>query len=175
VTKEKIKLNLGCRNRSIDGFEGMDIDSHPGVDHIGDVSDLSRFENESVSEIYASHILEHFGIHKTLPVLREWNRVLEPMGKLYVAVPDFARCVELYGMCGLNDWIVRFLMGDQEYKTAYHYDLFDEERLSRLLREAGFSDCFRVESFPMSDDEECSNLASTIDGERVSLNMVATK
>lgn len=175
MTKEKIKLNLGCRTRSKEGWLNLDIDPHPGVDFVGDASDLSRFKDGEIAEIYASHILEHFGFNRTLPVLKEWARVLEPGGKLYVAVPDFARCVELYGMCGLNDWIVRFLMGDQAYKTAYHYDLFDEGRLTKLLSAAGFSDSFTVEEFPDSEDGECSNLASTIDGERVSLNMIATK
>ena len=153
----------------------MDIDAHEGVDFVGDVSDLSQFKDGSVSEIYASHILEHFEYHKTVAVLKEWARVLEPGGKLYVAVPDFARCIEIYGMIGLDDWIVRFLMGDQVYKTAYHYNLFTEERLTRLLGEAGFSDSFRVEAFPIGDENDCSNLASNIDGERVSLNLIATR
>lgn len=170
-----IKLNLGSRNRAIPGFTGMDCDAHEGVDIVGDISDLSRFKDGEVEEIYASHCLEHFEYHKTLAVLKEWARVLEPGGKLYVAVPDFARCVELYESMGLNEWIVRFLMGDQEYKTAYHYNLFDEPRLALLLKEAGFSDSFRVELFPIGDERDCSNLVSTNDGLPVSLNMVATK
>lgn len=175
MVAQKIKLNLGCRTRTKEGWLNLDCDAHPGVDFVGDASDLSRFKDGEIAEIYASHILEHFGFHKTLPVLKEWARVLEPGGKLYVAVPDFARCVELYGMLGLNDWIIRFLMGDQEYKTAYHYDLFDEARLTKLLADAGFSDSFRVEEFPDSEESECSNLSSTHDGERVSLNLIAIR
>lgn len=172
---DKLKLNLGSRNRAIDGFTGMDIDPHAGVDIVGDVFDLSRFADGSVSEIYASHILEHAPHPKTLDVLKEWARVLEPGGKLYVAVPDFARTVELYQFRGLNEWVVNFLMGDQIYKTAYHYNLFDEPRLEGMLKAAGFSDSFRVEQFPIGDEDDCSNLKSTVDGEPVSLNMVAVK
>ena len=176
-TQEKAAgLNLGSRNRSIPGFKNMDIEAHEGVDFVGDCSDLSRFESDSIPEIYASHILEHFSLNKTLDVLKEWHRVLEPGGKLYVAVPDFGRIVELYQGTGfLSNWMVRFLCGDQEYPTAYHYNIFDDNRLTEILNDAGFSDVFRVESFPMSDDDECSNLASEIDGERVSLNLIATK
>lgn len=168
-------LNLGCRTRSIEGFLNMDCDQHEGVDVVGDVSDLSRFADNSVGEIYGSHVLEHFEYHKTLAVLKEWHRVLEPGGKLYVAVPDFERTVELYGKLGLDEWIIRFLMGDQEYKTAYHYSLFDEERLTHLLKQAGFVDSFRVEQFPIGDPHDCSNLASDVDGEPVSLNIIAVK
>lgn len=168
-------LNLGSRNRAIPEFLNMDCDQHPGVDVVGDVSDLSRFADGSIPEVMASHILEHFEYHKTLAVLKEWARVLEPGGKLYVAVPDFERCVQLYGLIGLDDWIVRFLCGDQEYKTAYHYNLFDEERLSRLLKEAGFSESFRVEQFPIGDPSDCSTLVSNIDNQPVSLNMVGIR
>jgi predicted SAM-dependent methyltransferase len=170
-----IKLNLGCRTRSKVGWLNLDCDPHPGVDFVGDAGDLSRFADGSIEAIYASHILEHFPHPETPRVLKEWARVLEPGGKLYVAVPDFERCVELYTQVGLNEWIVRFLMGDQEYKTAYHYNLFDEGRLSRKLADAGFSDSFRVEEFEDAEEGECSNLVSTHDMERVSLNMVAIR
>lgn len=168
-------LNLGCRTRAIPGWVNLDCDAHLGVDLVGDAVDLSRFESNSIGEVMASHLLEHFEYHRASAVLKEWHRVIEPGGKLYIAVPDFERAVELYHMTGLNEWIVRFLCGDQVYKTAYHYNLFDETRLTKLLKDAGFADVFRVESFPMSEDDDCSNLASTLDGERVSLNLIALK
>lgn len=168
-------LNLGSRNRSIPDFLNMDIDQHDGVDIVGDISDLSRFEDNSIPVIYASHVLEHVGFHKTIPTLREWYRVLRPGGILYLAVPDFARCVELYQTFGLSDWHVRYLMGDQLYKTAYHHDLFDEPRLARILGEVGFSEYQRVEAFPLGDPGDCSNGKSTFDDKPVSLNLVVTK
>lgn len=168
-------LNLGSRNRAIPDFLSMDCDPHDGVDIVGDISDLSRFADNSVGEIYASHILEHFPHTKTEAVLKEWLRVIEPGGKLYVGVPDFARAIEIYSVTGLRPWITNFLMGDQEYKTAFHYRLFDEESLSFMLRAAGFADCFRVEYFPIGDPLDCSNMVSNIDKQSVSLNMIAVK
>lgn len=168
-------LNLGSRTRSVEGFLNMDIDAHPGVDFVGDVADLSRFSAGSIPEIFASHILEHFPYPKTLDVLKEWFRVIEPGGKLYVAVPDFERAIEIYQMRGLNEWVNRFLMGDQTYATAIHYSLFDQEKLTKLLKDAGFIDVFRVEEFAISDERDCSNLASNVDFEPVSLNLIAVK
>ena len=175
TVKTAVKLNLGSRNRAIPGFSGMDCEAHPGVEFVGDVFDLSRFESDSVAEIYSSHILEHAPHVRTLDVLREWNRVLEPGGILYVAVPDFRRTVELYAKCGLNDWVQNYLMGDQGYATAFHYALFDEPRMRGLLLKAGFSEASRVEEFPIGDRSDCSRNASTLDGKSVSLNFVAVK
>lgn len=174
-TKEKLKLNLGCRNRSIPGFKGMDIDQHESVDIVGDISDLSQFGGGSVSEIYASHVLEHFPHPLTVSVLVEWNRVLENGGILYVAVPDFKRAVEIYNKMGLQDWIVNQLYGDQGYETAFHYTGFDFNRMSHILKLAGFKELSQVGTFPIGNERDCSRNVSSIDGKSVSLNIIAVK
>ena len=168
-----LKLNLGARNRSIVGFVGMDCDPHPEVDIVGDISDLSRFADGSVAEIYSSHCLEHFPHPRTVSVLKEWHRVLEPQGILYVAVPDFARTVELYQRVGLNQWIQDYVSGGHEYATAKHEAIFDEAKLRNLLLKVGFSEVSRVEEFPVGDPLDCSRNVSTLDGRSISLNMVA--
>ena len=169
------KLNLGCRNRALEGYQNMDCEKHDGVDFVGDVSDLRLFDSDSVETIRASHILEHFPHVRTLDVLREWHRVLIPGGMLEVAVPDFKRTVELYQKYGLCNWVQNFIMGDQGYKTAFHYAIFDEQRLHDLLLKAGFSEASRVIRFQVSDPYECSNNVDTNERRPVSLNMVAIK
>lgn len=153
----------------------MDCDEHEGVDFVGDVFELSRFESGSAEAIYASHVLEHAPHPETLAALKEWARVLEPGGILYVAVPDFRRTVELYIKCGLADWVQNYICGDQGYGTAYHYAIFDEARLRGLLKEAGFSEASVVVDFPLGDPNDCSRGKSTLDGKSVSLNMVCVK
>ena len=173
--KEALKLNLGSRDRQIPGFKSVDCDPHSGVDFVRDASDLSIFEDGSVSEIYASHILEHFPHVKTLKVLMEWNRVLEKGGILYVAVPDFKEVIKQYDQYGLTDWHVNWLLGDQLYKTAYHYTTFDFKRLSDFLSKAGFYESSQVEFFPIEGINDCSMLVNTSTLEPVSLNVVAIK
>lgn len=170
-----MKLSLGCRDRGLEGFVNMDIDPHPGVDIVGDVADLSRFKDGEVEAIHASHILEHFPHTQTDSVLREWHRVLEPQGILYVAVPDFRRAVELYLKTGMAEWVVKYLWGDQGYKTAYHYTGFDYDRLHGILSGVGFSDISRVEVLPVHRSGDCSTQVSSLDGKPVSLNVVAIK
>lgn len=169
-----MKLNLGSRDRSLEGFHNVDCDPHEGVDTVADVSQLPFPEN-SAETIYASHVLEHFPHPKTLDVLKGWNRVLQPNGRLLVAVPDFERAVALYYALGLQDWIVNFLYGDQEYKTAYHYTAFDEKRLRAFLQRAGFDRIERVAMFPFHAKGDCSTNISNYDGQLVSLNMIAHK
>ena len=46
---------------------------------VGDCRDLSRFEDDSIDEIYASHVLEHLSYrNEIVPALKEWRRVLLP-------------------------------------------------------------------------------------------------
>lgn len=175
TTAEKmVKLNLGARDQALKGFINIDLDKHEGVDVIGDASDLSYFADGAISEIYASHILEHFPHTRTLAVLKEWNRVLVKGGILYVGVPDFRRTVELYLKYNMQDWIVNSLWGDQGYKTAFHYTGFDFDRLASFLEQAGFSESSQVDFFPFKTDN-CSDKLDTIERKPVSLNVIAIK
>jgi len=170
-----MKLNLGCNTRIKEGYLNVDRDFYPGVNYQCDVSDLSSFKDESIEEIYASHILEHFSHTRTADVLKEWRRVLQTGGILKLAVPDFRRAIDIYLKCGMKDWIVYFLYGDQGYEGANHYCAFDEGRLKCILESIGFCDISRVDSLPGSDSSECSNNISNMDNKSVSLNIVAVK
>ena len=80
-----MKLNLGCGGTKLEGW--VNIDRNPGYepDVIADVRQLP-FSDGEVEEIFASHILEHFGYEEN--VLGEWSRVLCPGGRITVIVPD---------------------------------------------------------------------------------------
>lgn len=171
----EIRLNLGARDRAIPGFLSVDCDPHQGVDIVADVSDLSQFADGSVQEIVASHILEHFPSSKTLPVLKEWHRVLKNGGILYIGVPDFKRAVEIYAERGLCDWVQNWLWGDQGYATAFHYVGFDAAKLKAMVLEAGFSEVSIVDDLPVRAPKDCSSLISTLDGKPVSLNAVCVR
>ena len=173
-TIPSLKLNLGCNNRFRSGYINIDKDQYPGVDKVCDVSKID-LPDGCAGEIYASHILEHFSHRKTLDVLREWYRLLEPAGILLISVPDFDRTVELYMVGGLNDWVNQFLWGDQGYDGAYHYCGFNEQRLTNFLEQAGFTDIIRVGGLPGSQPGDCSNLVSNWDKKFVSLNVIAKK
>lgn len=179
-TLEKpIRLNLGGAGEGfldgrLPGYLTMDLREGPDTDIVGDCSDLSRFESGSVEAIYASNILEHFSLQKTVDVLKGWHRVLKPEGKLYISVPDFDAAVKLYQKIGLTLWINYHLMGDQKHPLNYHYSLFTFASLGKALMDAGFSDVKRHTFFDFGTVDGSSNV-NTVTHEPISINAEAIK
>jgi ubiquinone/menaquinone biosynthesis C-methylase UbiE len=85
-----LKLDLGCgpARRGAD-FIGVDVLDGPSVDVVGDVLDVLRaLGDESVAEIYSSHLFEH--IDDLSELVDEIERVLVVGGRLHVVVPHFS-------------------------------------------------------------------------------------
>lgn len=82
-----IKLNLACGKSTKPDFINVDL-YEPEADFNYNVDSLP-YRNDSVSLIYASHIIEHFHQHKIYEILKEWHRVLKPGGQLIIETPDF--------------------------------------------------------------------------------------
>ena len=53
-----MKLHIGGV-QSKEGWKILNSQKFPNVDYLGDISDLSQFEDGQFDEIYASHVLEH--------------------------------------------------------------------------------------------------------------------
>lgn len=178
VTLEQtLKLNLGgigegFRDGGIEGFKTVDL--RDGADYKRDASDLSCFSDGSVDTVYASNILEHWSLNKTVTVLKEWHRVLKPGGWLYVSVPDFQRAVELYQKYGLTTWLRYHLWGDQKHPLNYHYTCFTLATLSKDLIDAGFRDVKRMDKWPFQVSDGSQNVDNA-EGKLISLNVGALK
>ena len=69
-----MKLNIGG-DIVKEGWKILNIQNKPGVDFIGDISNLSQFENNSIEDIYASHVFEHVTQDKIEATLLEIYRV----------------------------------------------------------------------------------------------------
>lgn len=135
-----MKLHLGCGSKYIPGFVHVDAQAAPHVDIVGPVECLP-IEDNTVTLIYACHLLEHFGRYEFKAVLREWLRVLEPNGVLRLSVPDFAACAALYYESGLVDGLsglVGLIAGGQRNAYDFHKMIYDEAFLTRELLELGF-------------------------------------
>jgi SAM-dependent methyltransferase len=174
VAGDSLRLNLGGRDTVIPGFKTVDFKAGPTVDYVMDITDLSRFKDGSVSEIYASHCLEHSSHLKTPAILKEWRRVLSKGGKCYISVPDFDAAIRLYHDYGmLTDFLIHLLWGDQGYDMAYHYTGFTYPILSLLLSNAGFDDCRKIKWMPY-EINDCSRLVDTVFHMPISLTVEAT-
>ena len=96
-----------------------------------------KFKDNSFDLVYASHILEHFNKIKVLKVLKEWVRVLKPGGVLRISVPSFDNLSLIYNIDKNIDNISGPLMGGQTYKDNFHYEIFNQKKLIKLLTNAG--------------------------------------
>ena len=96
-----------------------------------------KFKNNTFDLVYATHILEHFNKLKVLNVLKEWVRVLKPGGVLRISVPSFDNLSLIYNIDKNIDNISGPLMGGQTYKDNFHYEIFNQKKLIKLLSNAG--------------------------------------
>ena len=141
-----MKLHLGCGPRFFPGWVHVDIADYEHIDYKANVDNLSMFEDQSVSIIYASHVLEYFDIFEAKKVLTGWKRVLQPKGIIRISVPDFDALIKVYSMTKGNiDKIIgplygRMLVGQSGDEFIYHRTIYNFSKLSALLKSVGFED-----------------------------------
>jgi predicted SAM-dependent methyltransferase len=170
------KLHIGGQVRTA-GWEVLDANPGPCVDHVGNAGDLSAFADDSFEQLYASHVLEHFDYQgQLIKTLTEWRRVLVPNGTLCVSVPDLDVLARLFLDRTLLSWQERFLVmrmifGGHIDKYDYHLVGLNEEFLTSYLQAAGFVNFRRVSDFGLFNDTSGMALKTI----PISLNMVATK
>lgn len=74
------KLNLGCGRNILSDWINLDYIKLPGVDVVADLNRCAEialpFEDNSIEEFFASHLIEH--IENTLPLMQELHRIAKP-------------------------------------------------------------------------------------------------
>lgn len=87
-----MKLHIGCGRTILPGWVNVDFLKLPGVDVVADLDDCRSntlpFENNSVDEILASHVLEH--IKDILPLMQELWRISKNNSSMVIRVPHGA-------------------------------------------------------------------------------------
>lgn len=140
-----VKLHLGCGLKKIEGYVNVDIRPEVNPDIIDNIHELSNIPNNSVDEIYACHVLEHFGRHEYMSVLQRWYEVLKEGGVLKISVPDFEFVNEYYNETKDLTKLIGFLYGGQTYKENYHYYTWDFNSLKNDLISLNFKDVTRFD------------------------------
>lgn len=149
---EAIRLNIGAGDHAIPGFISID-------QRFGHKADQLDYADNSVDEVYASHVLEHFAIGDVQRVLREWVRVLKPGGRIRVAVPSVERAL-LLNKKFVSSWELtnRWICGGQTDAYDFHLCSFTDESLERLMQSVGLRDVSRC----AIEYEDCSSIPVSI-------------
>lgn len=131
------RLILGSAQK-VEGW--TTFDARPGADLLGDIRDLRRFQPNSLSQVYASHVLEHVTCADARQTLEEIYRILKPGGEVFVGVP----CLETLASFLSSDQAelaIDILYGvnrpTQEWQPQHLFG-YTRQTLSQLLSEVGF-------------------------------------
>ncbi len=144
------RLNIGSGTTVIEGFTPIDRafgdEAWPLKHH-----NTALIGDDTIHEMRASHVLEHFGHGEVDAVLRNWYDKLVPgTGLIRIAVPDYDIIQEMRKACesgDLNGWDLEtvrlwplYLMGGQTDENDHHHTIFTRDGLEQRLRQAGFDD-----------------------------------
>lgn len=171
--ERRLKVEVGSGYNPTPGFVHVDINPNaPQVDHVCNADDLP-FADNTVDEIRAVDVWEHFSYRDSQRVLTEWARVLRPGGRMFVQVPDAHRMMhgflvdperwvtpEFAGQPPIVSIAWRILGGhdDGEYADAgsgddwrwnAHYALFSPESVEWFMDRCGMDvTSLEVNPFP---------------------------
>jgi len=135
-----LKLNLGCGLDKRQGYVNIDCRPECNPDLLHDLTKPLPYSDNSVDEIIAKDLLEHFSHHDVERILQDWYRVLKPGGKIYIQTPDMCTIAlkilngELWSWKQISYWVY----GGQEYPQNYHKSGFTSPTLTALLHKIGF-------------------------------------
>ena len=169
-----MKLHIGGEQKK-DGWKILNIQKKDNVDFIGNITDLSQFENNSIEEIYASHVFEHVLQSEVNKTLKGIHRVLVDGGKFYVSVPDMDILCRMFidpkAPLKVNHHAMIMMFGGQIDKFDIHYFGWNHQLVIDFFGQAGFKKLERVKSFNLFKDTS----VYAPYGQPISLNVIAIK
>jgi predicted SAM-dependent methyltransferase len=169
------RVNIGCGSRPTAGWINLDLWPLQSA-FFWDCRRGLPFADNTVTAIYTEHVFEHLDLEtEAKRFLRECRRCLQPDAVLRIVVPDAGAYLRAYGQTwaplaamrpleptdeGWRDpWLGDIYQTQMQLINAVfrqreeHKYAYDEETLTLLLREAGFSQII-PQRFAVSIDEQ---------------------
>ncbi len=178
------KVNYGCGEVAQKGYLNIDIRYTKAIDIIADLRWCRSNLKECCTEVYLSHVLEHYRYPGRSMSRRNGTvnyaldcvfNMLTPGGHIRLAVPDFSKLSYLYQNkeMPLYPRISGRICGEQNYSENLHKCVFDRVFLEKCLVDSGFV------SIREWDPDEIGlyrdDSFDALNGYRTSLNLVAEK
>lgn len=174
-----VKVHLGSGEINLQGWINVDARKFKHTHIVDQDFELKEFSDESISEIYLCHVLEHFSFEDSLKLLIKLNKKLRKGSIIRISVPDFYKLKMIYGKTFNLEQIKYALMGGQNYENDFHKSIYDYKTLSELLNKANFKDVIVWNSKKDFGIElnDWSNASYNVNNQkiRISLNLKATK
>ena len=178
------RLHLGCGSIRLEGFINIDAVVTPAIDFRCRLNKLHDFFPEnSVSEIYICHTMEHITARFLSLYLKQFHHILKKGGILRISVPDIEKCLIASKTQRWTDAQMDLLQGviggGQDHKYNYHKLFFWPEYLRQKLETAGFVNIEEYALRPhfagdaVQDSSNCAGFEPY--GMGLSLNMKAEK
>jgi len=175
------RLNVGCGAAGCAaGWINHDGRRLPNVDLVCHLARLPKYiPAGSMDEVFMSHVLEHLEKQEVGQLLQELYATLRPGGLLWLSVPDVPKIARLLALPerskGEYERLVGPLVGGGANRYDYHRCAFSLPYLRLLLEETGFTDLRCWRSPPKGIRELPGDFRSSVDGDLISLNVLATR
>jgi hypothetical protein len=122
-----MRLHLGCGTKKIPGWINIDSVAGCGPDLVHDLTRPFPYADQTVDEILAEDLLEHFDKYMRVQVMSEWARVLKVGGTITVQVPNFKKILFKYFKFGFNNF-VDFIFGENMWNSRIYIGHFGNHK-----------------------------------------------
>jgi len=137
------KLNFGCGSNKFSNCINIDINEELKPDLILDFQKFPYpFKDNSISNIYLFHTIEHLPKIEHPSILIEFHRILHSDGQLIISYPEFVKIAQAF-VDNRFGWRYSFweatIYGRQTTKHDFHVCAMVTEEFTQLLQEVGFN------------------------------------
>lgn len=143
MNRKPLKLHLGCGSVHLHGYVNIDKFNR-SANLVMDAGKL-HFPDNSVDEVFTSHMVEHMAYPEFMKALAEWERVLRREGTLIIRCPNFEKHLsnwlnaDYQKRFGENNYGVNIILGFQDRGPGHvNRNVFTSERLEDLVGRFGF-------------------------------------
>jgi SAM-dependent methyltransferase len=127
MADKAIKLHLDCGTKRLEGWVNIDSVKACNPDMVHDLTKPLPYPDQSVDEILAEDLLEHFDKYLRFVVFYEWARVLKVGGKITIQVPNFKKILFKYFKFGYDNF-VDFIFGENMWQSNVYIGHFGNHK-----------------------------------------------
>lgn len=125
-----MNLNFGAGSTRRQDYISVDL-YDPSADLQIDIAKLLPFDDETVDNIYACHVIEHLSRREWMTAHHEWVRVLKKGGSIEIRCPDIVKVCQKLIEKPDDLWSYQVLYGLQTTPGEYHKNGFTEQSLTK--------------------------------------------